>query len=68
MDEKMSDNREYKWKQMPRFFDEMRVSCSNSKTERKSINCRIVFVVILRAPVYRVVFTKKKFFYLTIPN
>ena len=43
------------------FFDEMRVSCSNSKTERKSINCRIVFVVILRAPVYRVVFTKKKF-------
>ena len=42
------------------FFDEMWVSCSNSKTERKSINCRIVFVVIPRAPVYRVVFTKKK--------
>ena len=42
------------------FSDEMRVSCSNSKTERKSINCRIVFVVIPRAPVYRVVFKKKK--------
>ena len=41
------------------FFDEMWVSCS--RTERKSINCRIVFVVIPRAPVYRVVFKKKKF-------
>ena len=40
------------------FFDEMWVSCS--RTERKSINCRIVFVVIPRAPVYRVVFKKKK--------
>ena len=42
------------------FFDEMWVSCSNSKTERKSVNCRSVFVVIPRTPVYRVVFKKKK--------
>ena len=47
------------------FFDEMWVSCSNSKTERKSINCRIVFVVIPRAPVYRVVFKKKNSKFLT---
>ena len=55
----MSDNREYKWKQMPRFSMKCEFPVLTQKQKGKSINCRIVFVVIPRAPVYRIVFTKK---------
>ena len=54
--QKMSDSSKQKRKQTSLFFNEMWVSCSNSKTERKIFYCGIVFVVIPRVPVYRIFF------------
>ena len=67
----MAKNEWQQWAEMETnatFFDEMGVPCSYPKTERKSINCRIVFVVIPRTLVYRVVLKKKKSKFPTLEN